>query len=208
MIKKTKKEALEAYKEGLERIKQYNVVTQPQATKLMRCGTDTLDDLVAMGILYSFKIGTYKFFSTSNKKFSNKQIKRSLLLAYSDLSYLSSHYRYFGLVDSGYKLPNELIRKNVIFKGNYEKFNINYYEILDVDNYDYEQLIKLILDIYDWSDTSNIYITLIHSKTNFDEEAFKEAFDNNDKITLIKMANNNIDYQVVNANISHFRYIS
>lgn len=199
MIKKTKKEVVEKYKDGLAEIKKYNVVTQQQALKILGCHQTTLKSLVELGLLYESKVSRVTLYSTTNKKLSNRQVRRSLLLAHSDL-----HIKYnFPLVVAD-ELSNTLIQQNVIYKGTYEIDDISYYEILDIANLCYKKIIKLFNDIWLNSTTERVYITLIHSNPFFNSIDFQKALDE-DKITL--KINNSIFFQAVNANFPHFRYI-
>lgn len=199
MIKKTKKEVIEKYKSGLSEMKKYNVVTQQQALKILGCHQTTLKSLVELGLLHEYKVSRVTLYSTSDKKYSNRQIRRSLLLAYSNL-YIKYN---FPLVQID-ELSQGLIQQNVVYKGTYKNDDISYYEILDVSNLDYKKIIKLFDDIWLNSKSERVYITLIHNNPFFSSIDFQQVLDE-DKITL--KINNSIFFQAVNANFPHFRYI-
>lgn len=175
------------YGSGLKKIKEIGVVTQEQAVKLLECDYRMLPVLVSHELLCFIRISRVNLYSADNDDYSNKQMRRSVLLTQFKLDKKDVEF------DKNIKVDNSLRQQQVIYICNTPNHNINHYLILGVaeksytDKRDYQDLVKLVKDIYFQDDLSRLRIYYYHNYSNFNYGLFLKYLKADKEIGSIDM---------------------
>lgn len=182
------------YKNGLDLIKNYGIVTQEQAVRLLGCHYRMLLPLVTSGVLKLVKISRCNFYCVGSTDYTNRQIRRSILLTE---FYLNKRENF--ILDINKKIDKSLIQKNVLFLCHTPARNVNHYLILGVsgdrvytDRKDYIYLVNLVKEIYFKDDLNRVKIYFYHGYSNFDYDKFLQYLKNDKEIGCIDMLTDSI----------------
>lgn len=185
---------IDKYKDKIELIDKFDCWTMEQLKEFLHIDFDTVQKFVDEGILYKFKVSKVCFYSSHKPYFSNKLIRKSILLI--DKKYKMTYVPHEDKEYIKFKIDDSLTLKNVFFE--FKLYDCYYYSVILSDgiNQNFKRYEKLIEEIYLHNPTEKIHITFVVQDVGRYEQL--EKYLESSSILLPHYIVNNIDI--------HYRY--